>query len=78
MGGLVGRTLHGTHGRPDAHGAEVVHQRLRNARQTLIDGTVPGLKAVGVASLGEELLGFLGIVRIGFQDQSPLDLPRDN
>src|SRR5216684_9394576 len=55
MGRLVGSTLHSPHLGPNAHSREVVHNRLSEASEGVIDRTVPGLEAVGISGLGEEL-----------------------
>ena len=70
----VGHTLHGPHFGPNAHRHQVVHQCLTRAREGDIDYRVPGLEAVGIAGLGEELPGFLGIVRVRLQCQGPVEL----
>ena len=75
---LVGSTLHGPHFGPNTHGRQIIHKCLTKAREGDIDRTVPGLKAVGIAGLGEELFGFLGIVWVGLQYQGPVELARDN
>ena len=43
-----------------------------------IDRTVPGLEAVDVSGLGEELPDFLGIVWVRLQRQGTVELARDN
>src|SRR2546425_13311751 len=75
---LVGSTLYGPHFGPNTHGRQIIHKCLTKASEGNIDRTVPSLKAVGIAGLGEELFGFLGIVWVGLQYQDPVELARDN
>src|SRR6266851_8707314 len=75
---LVGGAVEGAHLGPDADRHEVVHNRLPEASEDVIDREVPSLEAAGVAGLGEELPGLLGIVWIGLQRQRAVELARDD
>ena len=62
--GLVRGAFHRAHFGANAHGAEIVHQGLDHAGIDAVDAALPGVEAVGIPRLFQELAGFLLVVRV--------------
>jgi hypothetical protein len=79
VGRLIRRTLHAPQVGPNDHRRQIVHDGRPEAREDAIDRQVPGLEAASVSGLGEELPGFLWILRApsGGKGRHALDSPRD-
>src|SRR5262249_5103663 len=76
-GGGHGRPLHRANLATDAHRLEVRGQRLAHREVGWPGVEVSGVDPVGVAGLGEELLGFSWIVGIRLEDARELQGTRD-
>src|SRR5262245_60939528 len=72
---LVRGALHWSYLGANAHGAEIVDQRFNHARVDAIDAAVPGVEAIGIASLLEQLPGFVRVIRVRLERQGILERP---
>src|SRR5437773_1262497 len=70
--------VHGAHTHANARGVEVVHHLFRDRRKPRVGCEVASLKAITIASLSQELLGLLRIVRNRFGLQGEVHHPWDN
>ena len=77
-GGHEGSPLHGAHLGADADSGQIVANRLSHAVEGRRRVEVAGIKAVRIASLGQQALGPGGIVGHRFQRQRELHIARDD
>src|SRR5262249_61939940 len=61
-GAEKGCALQRTHAHPNANGLQGVQHGLTNRKKGGNGGELPSIETIGIAGLGEELLGFLEIV----------------
>src|SRR5262245_7426591 len=73
---VEGRPLHRAHLHPDPHRAEEPDDRLARRPIGRIRIEIPAVEPVGIASVGEQLLGLGGIVGVGLELQRELERAR--
>src|SRR5215470_16181806 len=77
-GGEKCGALHGAQAHPNPHGIEVIDHCFRDRRKPRVGCEVARIKAITIAGLGQELLGFLRIVGERFGLQGEVHHPWDN
>src|SRR5215831_14781978 len=70
--------LHGAQAHPKAHGIQVIDYRFRDRRKPRVGCEITSIKAIAIAGLSQELLGFLRIVGDRFGLQSEVHHPWDD